>query len=145
MLGEKVTNLIFPVSDSTSVTGKPIFDWCLGSSQPPGSYIVRVGVGSSSIQTIWIAEVASRKFDGCQGSDPQDHLTFHNFSYVPNTPAAGDSLMALTTVTVIRDFDTNYMNGGRLKKGPYFWRVDCDYGINHKSKSGWEPFLVNRD
>jgi hypothetical protein len=147
-LGEKVENLNRPTLSDTSVTGKPVFDWCLNSTGIPIRYLIRVGVQSATIRTIWIAEVSSRYADGnCQFSTAaeRDHLTFHNFSYTPNVPAAGDSLLALTDVTVIRDFDASYINGGRLKKGNYYWRVDCDYGQNNKSKSGWEPFLVSKD
>ncbi len=139
-LSEK-SNPIHPASSDTGITGKPVFSWCVSIGGLPIRYIVRVGVRFGNVyQTIWMAQKAPDNYDGCQSPPTTDHLTFHNFSYtLPDTlDASGD-------VRVFRDFDSSYMNGSRLNKGSYYWRVDCDKGQNYKSKSAWTLFTVTRD
>ncbi len=139
-LGYKIRYLLDPNYVDTVVTTKPTFVWCLGRNFPlPGRYILKVA--DPNLKIVYVAQVPARNYEAGDCDLPQnpDHLTFHPETYAPN-----DTLRALDAVTV-HYTDPVYVNGTRLKKGNYFWRVDGYYGPNYESKSNWMAITINRD
>lgn len=139
-LGYKIRYLLNPDILDTAVTTKPEFVWCLGRNFPlPSRYLLKIA--DPSFRIVFVAQVAARNFEAGECDLPQnpDRITFHPVSYTPN-----DSLRALDAV-IVHYVDPLYINGTRLKKGNYYWRVDGYYGPNYESKSTWMGFTINRD
>lgn len=144
-LGPKVKSLAFPTINDDTVSTKPRFSWCHGSSPAPIKYIVHVGIPPLENPIIlWSVELEYRAYNAnCEEPEAEEYATFNNASY-PAEISPTDSLRSKANVTLLY-IDNVRLPGPRLSKTNYLWRVDCVYGTRFESRGGWMPFLVNAD
>jgi hypothetical protein len=138
---KRAANTQRPFSTDT-VTTKPYLSWCYPITDIPAQYIIKIAKSIQPEQIIWIAKVSARIFTAsCDESSEKETITFNPSSYtVPN-----DSLTASSSVTVTYA-DPVWIQGSRLPKGNYFWRIESRWGNSaYHSRSNWGSFSITKD